>query len=181
MAWNNGSADRTAKVEPILEGRGWTVQRTAKTEKSRPDEDQYIRVSEHEGRTAIFGTKHGIIKHIHDVRALNLHSSFKPVVERTNLYEINGWMAGINKGISYFNPSLSYLWFSYVPEFVWEEPLSLVKRLTTQPLGFVSPHRGRTLLSVNADMEAAPLLGMADALLLTISIPSVAEEVKDAV
>ena len=26
-AQNNGSAGRTAKVEPILEGRGWTVQR----------------------------------------------------------------------------------------------------------------------------------------------------------
>jgi hypothetical protein len=64
-------------------------------------------------------------------------------------------------------------------QFVWEELLSLVKRLTDQRLGFVSLHRGGTLLGVNANMEAAPLLGMADALLPTIDIPSVAEKVKD--
>ena len=56
-----------------------------------------------------------------------------------------------------------------------------MKRLTNQRLGFVSLHRGGTLLGINADMEAAPLLGMADALLPTIDIPSVAEQVKDAV
>ncbi|KAJ6470411.1 hypothetical protein C8R45DRAFT_937329 [Mycena sanguinolenta] len=32
MAWNNGSADQIARVEPILEGRGWMVQRTTKAE-----------------------------------------------------------------------------------------------------------------------------------------------------
>ncbi|KAJ6606945.1 hypothetical protein B0H10DRAFT_2439850 [Mycena sp. CBHHK59/15] len=66
-------------------------------------------------------------------------------------------------------------------QFVWEELLSLVKRLMNQKLGFVALHRGGTLLGINADMEAAPLLGMADALLPTIDIPSVVEEVKDAV
>lgn len=66
-------------------------------------------------------------------------------------------------------------------QFVWEELLSLVRRLTSLKLGFVSLHRGGTLLGINADMEAAPLLGLADALLPTIDIPSVAEEVKDAV
>ncbi|KAJ6583451.1 hypothetical protein DFH09DRAFT_1308960 [Mycena vulgaris] len=56
-------------------------------------------------------------------------------------------------------------------QFVWEELLSLVKRLTDQRFGFVALHRGGTLLGINADMEAAPLLGMADALLPTIDIP----------
>ncbi|KAJ6507086.1 hypothetical protein C8R45DRAFT_923251 [Mycena sanguinolenta] len=64
---------------------------------------------------------------------------------------------------------------------VWDELLSLVKRLTNQSLGFVSLHRDGTVLGVNADMESAPLLGMADALLPTIDIPSVAAKVKDAV
>jgi hypothetical protein len=76
-------------------------------QKARPDEDRYIYVSEREGRTAIFGIKHGIIKHIHKVRALDCDTTFKPVVGKTNLYEINGWMAGINKGISSFKLSLS--------------------------------------------------------------------------
>ncbi|KAJ7829726.1 hypothetical protein B0H13DRAFT_1916331 [Mycena leptocephala] len=38
-----------------------------------------------------------------------------------------------------------------------------------------------TLLGTNADMEAAPLLGMADTFLPTIGIPSIVEEVKDSV
>lgn len=76
-------------------------------QKARPDEGRYIYVSEREGRTAIFGIKHGIIKHIHKVRALDCDTTFKPVVGKTNLYEINGWMAGINKGISSFELSLS--------------------------------------------------------------------------
>jgi hypothetical protein len=63
-------------------------------------------------------------------------------------------------------------------QFVWEEFLSLVRRLTNQRLGFVALHRGGTLLGINADMEATPLLGMADAL-PTIDIPSVAEQIKD--
>jgi hypothetical protein len=56
-----------------------------------------------------------------------------------------------------------------------EELLSLVKRLTNQRLGFAAFHRGGTLIGVIADMEAAPLLGMADALLPAIDIPSVAD------
>ncbi|KAJ6452605.1 hypothetical protein C8R45DRAFT_1223415 [Mycena sanguinolenta] len=127
-------------------------------QKSRPEEDRYIHVSEREGCTAIFGIKHGTLKHIHDVRALDLDTAFEPVGEGTNLYEINGSDAGL----------------------VWEELLSLVKRLTAQALGFISLHRAGTL-GVNADMEAAHLLGIADALLPTIVIPSVGEKVRDSV
>ncbi|KAJ6487309.1 hypothetical protein DFH09DRAFT_1339546 [Mycena vulgaris] len=105
-----------------------TIETYVAEQKACPDEDRYIHVSEREGRTAIFGIKHGIINYIHK-----------------------------------------------------EELLSLVKRLTNQRLGFGALHRGGTLLGSNADTEAAPLLGMADALLPTIDIPSVAEEVKDAV
>lgn len=65
-----------------------------------PDEKRYIHVSEREGRTAIFGIKHDIIKYIHKVRTLDCDTTFKPVVGKTNVYEINGWMSGINTGIS---------------------------------------------------------------------------------
>ncbi|KAJ6524977.1 hypothetical protein B0H19DRAFT_1276334 [Mycena capillaripes] len=50
----------------------------------------------------------------------------------------------------------------------------------SQTVGFVALHRGGTLLDINADMKATPLVEMVDALLPTIDIPSVAEEVKDA-
>ncbi|KAF8166267.1 hypothetical protein K438DRAFT_1941754 [Mycena galopus ATCC 62051] len=157
-----------------------TIETYIAEQKARPDKDRYIHVSEREGRTAIFGIKHDIIKYIHKVRTLDCDTTFKPVVGKTNLYEINGWMAGINKEVT-----LGRVWMKLHDrrsfQFVWEELLSLVKRLTNQRLGFVSLHRGGTLLGVNADMEAAPLLGMADALLPTIDIPSVAEKVKDAV
>ncbi|KAJ6556722.1 hypothetical protein B0H10DRAFT_1967556 [Mycena sp. CBHHK59/15] len=149
-------------------------------QKARPDEDRYIHVSEREGRTAIFGIKHGLINHIHKVRTLDCDTTFKPVAGKTNLYEINGWVPGINEEVT-----LGRIWMKLHDrrsfQFVWEELLSLVKRLTNQKLGFVALHRGGTLLGINADMEAAPLLGMADALLPTIDIPSVVEEVKDAV
>ncbi|KAJ7289905.1 hypothetical protein C8J57DRAFT_1459663 [Mycena rebaudengoi] len=157
-------------------GLGATVAKVEKAvetyiaeQKGHSDEDQYIYVSEREGRTAIFGIKHEIIKYIHKVRTLDCDTTFKPVVGKTNLYEINGddtgsvWM------------KLHDRW-SF--QFVWEELLSLVRCLTGLKLGFVSLHHGRTLLGINADMEAAPLLGLADALLPTIDIPSVAEEVK---
>lgn len=65
-------------------------------------------------------------------------------------------------------------------QFVWEEFLSLVKRLTNQKLGFVALHRVGTPLGINADVEASPLLGMADALPI-IDIPSVAEQIEDSV
>ncbi|KAJ7824848.1 hypothetical protein B0H13DRAFT_1918903 [Mycena leptocephala] len=117
-----------------------------------------------------------------------------PVAGKTNLYEINGWMSDITSS----KPSPVLFFSSYVSEvmlgrvwmklrdrqsfqFVWEEFLSLVRRLTNQRLGFVALHRGGTLLGINADMEASPLLGMADALLPIIDIPSVAEQIKDSV
>ncbi|KAJ6572977.1 hypothetical protein B0H10DRAFT_2440108 [Mycena sp. CBHHK59/15] len=157
-----------------------TIETYISEQKARPDEDRYIHVSEREGRTAIFGIKHGLINHIHKVRTLDCDTTFKPVAGKTNLYEINGWMPGINKEVT-----LGRVWMKLHDrrsfQFVWEELLSLVKRLTNQKLGFVALHRGGTLLGINADMEAAPLLGMADALLPTIDIPSVVEEVKDAV
>ncbi|KAJ7710894.1 hypothetical protein B0H17DRAFT_1123978 [Mycena rosella] len=145
-----------------------TVESYIAKQRLLPDEKH---VSEREGRTAIFGIKHDIIKYIHKVRTLDCDTTFKPVVGKTNVYEINGWMSGINAEVT-----LGRVWI----KFVWEELLALVKRLTNQKLGFVALHRTGTLLDFNADMEAAPLLGMADALLPTIVIPSVAEEVVDA-
>ncbi|KAJ7618793.1 hypothetical protein FB45DRAFT_932474 [Roridomyces roridus] len=123
------------------------------------------------------GLKASMIKYIHKVRSLDCDTTFKPVAGKTNIFEINGWMPGINKELT-----LGRVWMSEHDrrtfQFVWEEFMSLVKRLTNQSLTFTALHRGGTLLGVNADMEAAPLLGMADALLQTINIPSVAEQIK---
>ncbi|KAJ6595184.1 hypothetical protein DFH09DRAFT_1073005 [Mycena vulgaris] len=153
-----------------------TVESYVAEQRVLPDEKRYIYVSEREGRTAIFGTHHGVIKYIHKVRTLDCDTTFKHVVGKTNLYEINGWMPGINAEVT-----LGRVWIKIHDrrafQFVWEELLSLVKRLTNQKLGFAALHRSGTLLGFNADMETAPLLGMADALLPTIDIQSVAEEV----
>jgi hypothetical protein len=57
-------------------------------------------------------------------------------------------------------------------KFVWEELQHLVKHLTNRNFGFVALHQRGTLLGVNGDMEAAAVLGLADAMLPTIDIPS---------
>ncbi|KAJ6473478.1 hypothetical protein DFH09DRAFT_1474287 [Mycena vulgaris] len=167
-----------------------TVESYLAKQRLLPDEKRYMYVSGREGRTAIFGIKPDIIKHIHKVRnkstkhwnstrrGATTMTTFKPVVGTTNVYEINGWMPGINAG------DAGRVWIKEHDrrsfQFVWEELLALVKRLTNQKLGFAALHRTGTLLGFNADMEAAPLLGLADVLLPTIDIPSVAEEVMDA-
>ncbi|KAJ7776033.1 hypothetical protein DFH07DRAFT_936976 [Mycena maculata] len=158
------------KSEPMNQARheNQTVESYISEQRILPDEKRYIYVSECEGRTAIFGIKHGIIKYIHKVRTLDCDTTFKPVVGKTNVYEINGWMPGVNAEVT-----LGRVWIK-------EELLALVRRLTNQKLGFVALHRSGTLLGFNADMETAPLLGMADTLIPTIDIPSVTEEVLDA-
>ncbi|KAJ7115729.1 hypothetical protein C8R44DRAFT_927220 [Mycena epipterygia] len=185
-----GLVSRDAKIKLINEVKSepgnqtrhenQTVEMYIAEQRSLPDEDRYIYVSEREGRVTIFGIKHGIIKYIHKVRTLDCDTTFKPVVGKTNVYEINGWMPGINAEVT-----LGRVWIKFHDrrsfQFVWEELSSLVKRLTAQKLGFMALHRGGTLLGVNADMEPAPLLGMGDALLPTIDIPSVAEEVKETI
>jgi hypothetical protein len=80
-------------------------------QKARPDEDRYIHVSERERRTAIFGIKHGIVNYIHEVRTLDCDTTFMPVAGKSNLYEIDGWMSGINKGISSSKPSPMLFFF----------------------------------------------------------------------
>jgi hypothetical protein len=65
-------------------------------------------------------------------------------------------------------------------KFVWEELQRLVKRLTNRNFGFVALQQRGTLLGVNGDMEAAAVLGLADAMLPTIDIPEVAAKVRSA-
>ncbi|KAJ6564162.1 hypothetical protein B0H19DRAFT_76035 [Mycena capillaripes] len=170
------------KSEPGNQARheNQSVETYIAEQKARSDEHRYIHVSEREGRTAFLGIKHGLINHIHKVRTLDCDTTFKPVAGKTNIYEINGWMPGINKEVT-----LGRVWMKFHDrqsfQFVWEELISLVKRLTKQRLAFVALHRGGTLLGFNSDMEPAPLLGMADALLPTIDIPSAVEKFEDAV
>ncbi|KAJ7773568.1 hypothetical protein DFH07DRAFT_1057150 [Mycena maculata] len=165
------------KSEPMNQARheNQTVESYISEQRLLPDEKRYIYVSEREGRTAIFGIKHGIIKYIHKVRTLDCDTTFKPVVGKTNVYEIN---VGVNAEVT-----LGRVWIKVHDHRsfqFWEELLALVRCLMNQKLGFVALHRSGTLLGFNADMETAPLLGMADALIPTIDIPSVTEKVLDA-
>jgi hypothetical protein len=75
-------------------------------QKARLHEDRYIHVSEREKCTAIFGINMASSS-TSKVRTLDCDTTFKPVAEKTDLYEINAWMPGINEGISSFKPIMS--------------------------------------------------------------------------
>ncbi|KAJ7818894.1 hypothetical protein B0H14DRAFT_2600982 [Mycena olivaceomarginata] len=63
---------------------------------------------------------------------------------------------------------------------VWEELQRLVKLITARPIGFKAIHKNGTLLGLNADMEAAPVLGFGDAFLPTIDRDELRGKVNDA-
>ncbi|KAK7014827.1 hypothetical protein R3P38DRAFT_3321708 [Favolaschia claudopus] len=114
-------------------------------QRSRPDDQRYIWVCEHQGRRAIFGIKAGVLKYIHRVRTLDCDTTFKPVVGKIDIWEINGWLMAINQEVT-----LGRVWISnhdtLAFKFVWEELRALVKRLTNEPLTFAALHRGGKLL-----------------------------------
>ncbi|KAJ6615707.1 hypothetical protein B0H10DRAFT_2255264 [Mycena sp. CBHHK59/15] len=56
---------------------------------------------------------------------------------------------------------------------VWEEVQRLVLKLTRKRLKFKGLHKGGKILGLNSDMEAAPLLGFADAFVATIDLEDV--------
>ncbi|KAJ6536505.1 hypothetical protein B0H10DRAFT_2246340 [Mycena sp. CBHHK59/15] len=60
---------------------------------------------------------------------------------------------------------------------VWEEVQRIVLKLTRKQLKFKGLHKGGEILGLNSDMEAAPLLGFADAFVGTVDL----EEVRSAV
>lgn len=56
---------------------------------------------------------------------------------------------------------------------VWEEVQRLVLKLTRKRLKFKGLHKGGKIFGLNSDMEAAPLLGFADAFVATIDLEDV--------
>lgn len=62
---------------------------------------------------------------------------------------------------------------------VWEEVQRLVLKLTRKPLKFKGLHKGGKILGLNSDMEAAPLLGFADAFVPTVDLENVRSVVLD--
>ncbi|KAJ7306174.1 hypothetical protein DFH08DRAFT_1054689, partial [Mycena albidolilacea] len=149
-------------------------------QQARPPEERYIHsIYQRDGKTIIFGLRKGVVKHIHTVRTLDCDTTFKPVKGKTDMYEINGWLMSVNESVT-----LGRVWMDTHDrssfKFVWEELQRLVKRLTNRNFGFVALHQRGTLLGVNGDMEAAAVLGLADAMLPTIDIPQVAAKVRSA-
>jgi hypothetical protein len=56
---------------------------------------------------------------------------------------------------------------------VWEEIQRVVLKLTKKQLKFKGLHKGGKILGLNSDMEAAPLLGFADAFGPTVDLEHV--------
>ncbi|KAJ7757830.1 hypothetical protein B0H14DRAFT_2634834 [Mycena olivaceomarginata] len=143
-------------------------------QQARPPEERYIHsIYQRDGKTIIFGLRKGVVKHIHTVRTLDCDTTFKPVKGKTDMYEINGWlMSLLLSDACGWTPMIVPLSNLYGKNYK-----HLVKRLTNRNFGFVALHQRGTLLRVNGDMEAAAVLGLADAMLPTIDIPEVAAKI----
>ncbi|KAJ6541314.1 hypothetical protein B0H10DRAFT_2244909 [Mycena sp. CBHHK59/15] len=134
------------------------------------DEKRYLHSSlSRDGKRIIFGAHHKLLNSIHDLRTLDCDTTFKPVVGDMNIFEINGWLVGINESVTVMR-----VWMEIHDraafKAVWEEVQRLVLKLTRKRLKFKGLHKGGKILGLNSDMEAAPLLGFADAFVATIDL-----------
>ncbi|KAJ7239525.1 hypothetical protein C8J57DRAFT_110044 [Mycena rebaudengoi] len=88
------------------------------------------------------------------------------------IFEINGWLVAINESVTVMR-----VWMEVhdraAYKTVWEEIQRLVLKLTKKPLKFKGLHKGSKILGLNSDMEAAPLLGFADAFVATVDLEHV--------
>ncbi|KAJ7327666.1 hypothetical protein DFH08DRAFT_884920 [Mycena albidolilacea] len=137
------------------------------------DEKKYLHSSfSRDGKRIIFGAHHKLLSSIHDLRTLDCDTTFKPVAGEMQIFEINGWLVGINESVTVMR-----IWMEIhdrkAYKSVWEEVQRLVLKLTRKPLKFKGLHKGGKNLGLNADMEAAPLLGFADAFISTIDLEDV--------
>ncbi|KAJ6472086.1 hypothetical protein C8R45DRAFT_1104288 [Mycena sanguinolenta] len=101
------------------------------------------------------------------LRTLDCDTTFKPVAGKMNVYEINGWLVAINEEVTVMR-----VWMEVHDRLafkaVWEEIQRLVLKLTRKQLKFKGLHKGGKILGLNSNMEAAPLLGFADAFVATV-------------
>ncbi|KAF7319706.1 hypothetical protein MKEN_00752300 [Mycena kentingensis (nom. inval.)] len=120
------------------------------------------------GKRVIFGANAQLLKRVHDFRTLDFDSSYKPVNGKFQMFELNGFLAAFNRTITGMR-----VWIEPHDRLafgdLWTELLRLIRVLTSQNLRFKGLHRGGKILGINSDMEAAPLLGFADAVWGTLS------------
>ncbi|KAJ7904003.1 hypothetical protein B0H13DRAFT_2334933 [Mycena leptocephala] len=137
------------------------------------DEKRYLHSSlSRDGKRIIFGAHHKLLASIHDLRTLDCDTTFKPVAGEMQIFEINGWLVAINESVTVMR-----IWMEVhdrnAYKTVWEEVQRLVLKLTRKKLKFKGLHKGGEILGLNADMEAARLLGFADAFVGTIDLEHV--------
>ncbi|KAJ6535643.1 hypothetical protein B0H19DRAFT_1241095 [Mycena capillaripes] len=145
------------------------------------DEKKYLHSSlSRDGKRIIFGAHHKLLCSIHDLRTLDCDTTFKPVAGEMQIFEINGWLVGINECFNVDTivaVTVMRIWMEIhdrkAYKTVWEEVQRLVLKLTRKKLKFKGLHRGGKILGLNSDMEAAPLLGFADAFVGTVDLEDV--------
>ncbi|KAJ6517934.1 hypothetical protein C8R47DRAFT_1312518 [Mycena vitilis] len=125
------------------------------------DEERYLQSSQsRDGTRIIFGANHKLLSYIHNLRTLDCDTTFKPVVGNMQIFEINGWLVAINESVTVMR-----VWMEIhdrdAYKAVWQEVQRLVLKHTRKKLKFIGLHKGGKILGLNADMEAAPLLGFA--------------------
>ncbi|KAJ7773919.1 hypothetical protein B0H16DRAFT_114703 [Mycena metata] len=137
------------------------------------DEKRYLQSSlSRDGKRVIFGAHSKLLCSIHDLRTLDCDTTFKPVAGKMQIFEINGWLVAINESVTVMR-----VWMEVhdhaTYKTVWEEIQRLVLKLTKKQLKFKGLHKGGKILGLNSDMEAAPLLGFADAFAPTVDLEHV--------
>ncbi|KAJ7860297.1 hypothetical protein B0H13DRAFT_2282698 [Mycena leptocephala] len=137
--------------------------------------DPYIHSSiSRGGKSTHFGAKPRLLSRIHKLRTLDIDTSFKPVDGKLQMFEVNGWLWShvcVITVLRVWMESHDRLTFKDV----WVEILRLISTLTSHRLRFKNLHPGGTLLGLLSDMEAAPLLGFADAVWDTLTAARQAE------
>ncbi|KAJ7852230.1 hypothetical protein B0H13DRAFT_2398840 [Mycena leptocephala] len=137
--------------------------------------DPYIHSSiSRGGKSIYFGAKPRLLSRIHKLRTLDIDTSFKPVDGKLQMFEVNGWLWShvcVITVLRVWMESHDRLTFKDV----WVEILRLISTLTSHRLRFKNLHPGGTLLRLLSDMEAAPLLGFADAVWDTLTAARQAE------
>ncbi|KAJ7049792.1 hypothetical protein C8F01DRAFT_1264833 [Mycena amicta] len=115
-------------------------------------DDPYIQSSiSRAGKSIYFGANPRLLCRAHKLRTIDMDTSFKPVDGALQMFEVNGW-----------------LW-SHACMITVLRILRLITTLTSQRLRFKNLHPGGTMLGLLSDMEAAPLLGFADAVWDTLT------------
>ncbi|KAJ7703675.1 hypothetical protein B0H17DRAFT_1040862 [Mycena rosella] len=137
------------------------------------DDKRYLHSSmSRDGKRVIFGAHHKLLCSIHDLRTLDCDTTFKPVAGEMQIFEINGWLVEINESVTVMR-----VWMEVhdrkAYKSVWDEVQRLVLKLTGKPLKFLGLHRGGRILGLNSDMEAAPLLRLADSFAPTVDLEDV--------